>query len=271
MRPTLPVLLLLTALTACRPAAAPTPAPTPAPTTATPAPVPADSAPSPREIVDDPARPPEEKALDGGRKPLELLAFYDVKPGMKVADLGAGRGYTTFLLARAVGPTGRVYAQNPKFVREKFSEPGFSERMKTPAFANVVRVDQEFDAPVPADVHDLDLVVNFIFYHDTYWMKVDNAAMNRAIFESLKPGGAYIIVDHSAPAGAGSSASQTLHRVEESTVRAEVEAAGFKLMASAEFLRNPADTRDWNASPGAAEKAGKRGQADRFILKFVKP
>ncbi len=274
MRSTLPVLLLLTALTACHPAAAPTPAPTSEATPATPATptsIPAASAPSSQEIVDDPARPPEEKALDGGRKPLELLGFYDVKPGMKVADIGAGRGYTTFLLAKAVGPTGRVYAQNPKFVREKFTEPGFTERMKTPEFANVTRVDQEFDAPVPADVHDLDLVVNFIFYHDTYWMKIDNAAMNRAIFAALKSGGTYVIVDHSATAGTGSSASQTLHRVEESTVRAEVEAAGFKFVASADFLRNPADPRDWNASPGAAEKAGKRGQADRFILKFVKP
>jgi len=274
MRSTLLSVLILHALVACRPEAAPTPPPSDAtPTTpaATPAPGPADSAPSPQAIVDDPARPPEERALDGGRKPAELLAFYDIKPGMKVADIGAGRGYTTFLLAKAVGPTGRVYAQNPKFVREKFSEPGFSERLKTPAFANVVRVDQEFDAPVPADVHDLDLVVNFIFYHDTYWMKIDNAAMNKAIFNALRPGGAYVIVDQSAAAGTGSSASQTLHRVEESTVRAEVEAAGFKFKESAEFLRNPADARDWNASPGAAEKAGKRGQADRFILKFVKP
>jgi predicted methyltransferase len=268
MRPTSFVLSLLTALVACRPAAAPTPAAT---GDAPPAPVPADSSLSPQAIVDDPARPPEERALDAGRKPAELLAFYDVKPGMKVADIGAGHGYTTFLLAKAVGPTGRVYAQNPKFVRERFSEPAFSERLKTPAFANVVRVDQEFDAPVPADVRDLDLVVNFIFYHDTYWLKVDNAAMNRAVFAALRPGGAYVIVDQSAPAGAGSSAAQTLHRVEESTVRAEVEAAGFQFKESAEFLRNPADARDWNASPGAAEKAGKRGQADRFVLKFVKP
>ena len=120
---------------------------------------------------------------------------------------------------------------------------------------------QEFDAPLPADVHDLDLVINFLFYHDTYWMKVDNAAMNRAVFAALRPGGAYVIVDHSAAPGTGTSASQTLHRVEESVVRAEVEAAGFRLATSADFLRNPA----------AATKAGRRGQADRFILKFVKP
>ena len=102
-------------------------------------------------------------------------------------------------------------------------------------------------------------------------MKVDNAAMNRAIFAALRPGGAYVIVDHSARDGAGSSESQTLHRVEESLVRAEVEAAGFKLASTADFLRNAGDPRDWNASPRAAEEAGRRGQADRFILKFIKP
>ncbi|HEY0134420.1 MAG TPA: SAM-dependent methyltransferase [Nannocystis sp.] len=267
-------LLLLTALAACRPSAAPEPA---APASPAASPVPSDSpaaAPagaSIAEILADPARPEEERALDAGRKPAELLAFLDLRPGMKAADIGAGHGYTTFLLARSVAPDGRVYAQNPRFARERFTEPGFTERMKTPAFANVVRVDQEFDAPIPADVRDLDLVINFLFYHDTYWMKVDNAAMNRAIFAALRPGGAYVIVDHSAAPGTGTSASQTLHRVEESVVRAEVEAAGFRLAASADFLRNPADPRDWNAMPTAAAKAGRRGQADRFVLKFVKP
>lgn len=261
-------LALLAPLAACRPTPAAGPQPAPA---AAPAPVPSDSPVDIAAIVADPARPQTERDLDAGRKPAELLAFLDLKPGMKVADLGAGLGYTTFLLARAVGPGGRVYAQNPRFVRERFTEPGFTERMATPAFANVVRVDQEFDQPLPADVHDLDLVINFLFYHDTYWMKIDNAAMNRAIFAALRPGGAYVIVDHSAVAGAGSTGAQTLHRVEESVVRAEVEAAGFRLAASADFLRNPADPRDWNASPRAAAEAGKRGQADRFILKFVKP
>jgi predicted methyltransferase len=267
------------ALVACRPEPAtqqPAPAPAVAPPTAA-EPVPgsatagSDSSARWQAIVDDPARPDNERALDAGRRPAEVLAFLDLKPGMKVADIGAGFGYTTFLLARAVGPEGRVYAQNPRFVRERFAEPSFSERLKTPAFANVVRVDQEFDQPLPADVKDLDLVINFIFYHDTYWMKVDNAAMNRAIFAALRPGGAYVIVDHSAKDGAGSSGAQTLHRVEESLVRKEVEAAGFRLDTSADFLRNPADPRDWNASPRAAEEAGRRGQADRFILKFVKP
>jgi predicted methyltransferase len=276
-------LLLALAPLACRPAApaepaaaAPGPTPPAAPaepaTDATPpAPGPEDSSARWQAIVADPARPDNERALDAGRKPAELLAFLDLKPGMKAADIGAGFGYTTFLLARAVGPEGRVYAQNPRFVREKFAEPAFSERLKTPGFANVTRVDQEFEQPVPKDIKDLDLVVNFIFYHDTYWMKVDIKQMNRAIFDGLRSGGHYVIVDHSARAGTGSKDAQTLHRVEESLVRSEVEAAGFKLEGSAEFLRNPDDPRDWNASPRAAEAAGKRGQADRFILKFVKP
>ena len=272
--PLLPVLTAaLVAVLACRPAAAPTPpAPTgPATPTAPPATPPASAPADVQAILDDPARPASERALDPGRHPAELLAFLDLKPGMKTADIGAGMGYTTFLLARAVGPTGRVYAQNPRFVRDRFTEPGFTERMATPAFANVVRVDQEFDQPLPADVRDLDLIINFLFYHDAYWMKVDVAAMNRAIFTALRPGGAYVIVDHSALAGAGSTGSQTLHRVEESQVRREVEAAGFRLETTADFRRSPADTRDWNASPRAAEAAGRRGQADRFILKFVKP
>ena len=199
-------LALLAPLAACRPTPAAGPQPAPA---AAPAPVPSDSPVDIAAIVADPARPQTERDLDAGRKPAELLAFLDLKPGMKVADLGAGLGYTTFLLARAVGPGGRVYAQNPRFVRERFTEPGFTERMATPAFANVVRVDQEFDQPLPADVHDLDLVINFLFYHDTYWMKIDNAAMNRAIFAALRPGGAYVIVDHSAVAGAGSTGARS--------------------------------------------------------------
>jgi predicted methyltransferase len=93
--------------------------------------------------------------------------------------------------------------------------------------------------------------------------------MNRAVFQALRPGGVYVIVDHSARPGAGVSVAQTLHRIEESVVKSEVEAAGFTLAASADFLREPGDARDWNASP--REAAERRGTSDRFVLKFVKP
>jgi predicted methyltransferase len=93
--------------------------------------------------------------------------------------------------------------------------------------------------------------------------------MNRAIFAALRPGGVFGIVDHSARPGSGVADVKTLHRIEESVVRQEVEAAGFQLAARAEFLRNPDDRRDWNDSPSAA--AERRGRSDRFVLKFVKP
>lgn len=214
-------------------------------------------------------RSPDDVALDNGRKPAELLSFFGLEPGMKVADLAAGGGYTTELLARAVGPEGKVYGQNNSFVLERFAQAPWSARLQKPVMHNVVRVDRESDSPLPPEVHDLDLVLMVLFYHDMIWQKVDRAAMNRAVFAALRPGGFFGIVDHSAAAGAGTSVTQELHRIEESVVVHEVQAAGFKLVASAEFLREPGDTRDWNASPRAA--ADKRGHSDRFVLKFQKP
>jgi predicted methyltransferase len=214
-------------------------------------------------------RSADDRALDAGRKTGKLLEFFGVQPGMRVADLGAGLGYTTEILARVVGPTGSVYAQNPKFVLEKFAEGPWSQRLQRPALKNVVRVDREFDEPLPPEAKDLDVVINILFYHDTVWLKADREKMNRTIFAALKPRGVYGIVDHSAKAGAGVNDVQTLHRIEESVVIEEIQKAGFKLEASADFLRAPSDKRDWNASPRAAGE--KRGQSDRFVLRFVKP
>lgn len=219
-------------------------------------------------IVSAADRSDDDKALDAGRHPGEMLAFFGIKPGMNVADLAAGFGYTTELLARAVGPTGKVYGQNNKFVLEKFAEQGWTARLAKPVNKNVVRVNREFDEPLPPEVHDLDAVIMVLFYHDTVWQKTDRDKMNRSIFTALKSGGVFGIVDHSGRDGTGTTEAQTLHRIEEKVLREEVEKAGFKLAASADFLRNPADTRDWNDSPRAA--GDKRGTSDRFVLKFVK-
>lgn len=198
-----------------------------------------------------------------------MLAFFNVRPGMHVAELGAGGGYTTELLARAVGSSGIVYAQNNRFILDRFAQGPWSERLRKPVMHNVVRADREFEDPLPPEAHDLDAVFMILFYHDTVWMGTDRARMNRAIFRALKPGGVFAIIDHSAPTGAGLSSAQTLHRIEEGALRHEVEAVGFRLAASADFLRNPADARDWNAAPGAA--GARRGTSDRFVLAFVKP
>ena len=222
-----------------------------------------------RAAVDAPDRSEADRALDAGRHPAETLAFFGIARGMRVAELGAGGGYTAELLARVVGPTGTVYGQNAPFMLARFAEKPWSERLAKPVMRNVVRADREFGDPLPPDARDLDAVLMILFYHDTVWLGADRARMNAAIFRALKPGGVYGIVDHSARPGAGSSETQTLHRIEEQVVRDEVQAAGFRLAAEASFLRNRDDARDWNDSPRAA--AERRGTSDRFVLKFVKP
>jgi predicted methyltransferase len=154
-------------------------------------------------------------------------------------------------------------------VLDRFAEKPWSERLAKPVNAPVVRIDREFDDPLPPDAKDLDAVLIVLFYHDTVWLGTDRARMNAAVFAALESGGIYGVIDHSTKPGAGTSETKTLHRIEESALVAEIEKAGFKLEASADFMRNPADTRDWNASPTAAGE--KRGTADRFVLKFKKP
>ena len=223
----------------------------------------------PKAIVAAADRSPADRILDAGRKPEDLLRFLDLEPGMRVAELGAGGGYTTELLARAVGPTGVVYAQNSRFILERFAAKPWAERLVKPVMQNVVRVDRDFDDPLPPEAYDLDRVVIVLFYHDTVWMDVDRVAMNEAVFRALKPGGLYVVIDHSARSGAGYNDVRTLHRIEESMLRSEIEDVGFTLARESDFLRNPADPRDWNDSPTAAGE--RRGTSDRFALAFVKP
>jgi predicted methyltransferase len=220
-------------------------------------------------IVAAPDRTPEDRALDAGRKPVETLAFLRVEPGMRVAELGAGGGYTTELLARSVAPGGTVYAENPSAFVNSFLKTIWPARLSRPAMKNVVRVDREFDDPLPPEAKDLDLVLINVIYHDVAYMPVDRDKMNKAVFDALKPGGAYVVIDSSARSGSGTSDAKTLHRIDEELVRDEVLRAGFKLQEEGSFLRNPQDTRDWNSSPVAAGE--RRGTSDRFALSFRKP
>jgi predicted methyltransferase len=224
----------------------------------------------PAALVAAPDRTEADRALDPGRHPVEFLAFLDLRPGMRVADLAAGNGYTTELLARAVAPGGTVYGQNNATVLG-FARAGWEARLQRPVMASVVRVDRELESPLPPEATGLDLIVMNAFYHDTIWLKTDRAAMNRAILAALRPGGAFVVIDSSAQAGRGEADAQTLHRVDEAMVRAELEAAGFRLEAQGGFLRNPGDARDWNSSPRAAAELGKRGTSDRFVLRYVRP
>jgi predicted methyltransferase len=225
--------------------------------------------PNVKAAVDAADRSPDDRALDAGRRPDLVFSFFGIKPGMKVADLAAGGGYTTELLVRATGPSGKVWGQNSPDMLAKFLEKPWSARLAKPVNAAIVNTARAFDAPLPDDARDLDAVIMVLFYHDLYWVGTDRAKMNADILRALKPGGVFGIVDHSGRSGTGSSESATLHRIEESALIADVTKAGFKLVESTDALREPSDTRDWNASPKAA--GDKRGHSDRFVLKFQKP
>ena len=215
-------------------------------------------------IIAAPDRTDADLQTDKRRDPVKLLAFTAVRPGMKVLDMGAGGGYSTELMARAIGPTGVVYAQNPADLGER-AKTRFEARLKTPAGKNIVSLARPFDDPVPSDVRDLDLITFLFFYHDTTYMAVDRAEMNRKLYAALKPGGTLVIADHSARPGDGVAVGKSLHRIEESALRREVEAAGFKLVAQGDFWRHPEDPRDFSIQPPSGKAV------DEFVLKFQKP
>ncbi len=214
-------------------------------------------------IVAAPDRSDADRQTDQRRQPAKMLAFTGARAGMKVLDMGAGAGYSTELLARAVGPDGAVYAQESAAVMERIKDK-FDIRAQNPAMKNVVHVIRNYDDPIPPDVGGLDLITFFFAYHDVTYMPVDRAEMNKKMFAALKPGGFLVIADHSARAGDGVNVAKTLHRIEESTLRKEIEAAGFKLAAEADFLRHPEDPRD-------AAVFRPQIPVDEFVLKYQKP
>jgi predicted methyltransferase len=212
-------------------------------------------------------RTDEDRKLDAGRKPGEVLAFFKVAPGQKIGELFAGTGYTTELLARTLGDGGKLYAQNTK--EDRFAQKPMTERLTRPVMKNTVLVERPAEAPLPPEAKSLDAVICVLNYHDLVWENVNRTKLNAAVFAALRSGGIYGIVDHSAAAGSGVRDVEKLHRIDEDVVKREVLAAGFKLDGESNALRNPADPRDWNASPGAAGE--RRGTSDRFVLRFVKP
>ena len=214
-------------------------------------------------IIAAPDRSDADRKLDTNRAPAQWLAFIGAKPGMKILDIFAVYGWKAELLARAVAPGGKVYAQNSEaaFARVK---DRLEARLKTPAAANIVSAVQPLDDPAPPGMHDFDLVTFFYAYHDITNLGVDRAKMHKAVYDALKPGGELVVGDYSAKPGAGTSVAQTLHRSDEALVRSEIEAAGFKLIDHGDFLQVPGDARDAHSHSGAEP-------VDIFVLKFRKP
>src|SRR5262249_19355971 len=189
--------------------------------------------------------------------------LYRRAPGHEGARYGRGRR----LQHRVDGACGKSrrtgYGQNAPDLGGRAKER-LEARMKTPVMAHVVMLQRPFDDPLPAEARDFDLITFFFYYHDTTYMPVDRAEMNRKLYAALKPGGTLVIADHSARPGDGVAVGKTFHRIEESVLRGEVEAVGFKLVAEGNFLRHPEDTRDFSVNRPT-------GPVDEFVLRYQKP
>jgi predicted methyltransferase len=220
--------------------------------------------------VADSARPATDTERDANRKPAETLVFAGVKPGDRVADYAVGNGYFTRLFTGVVGAAGHVYATVPyPFLQFGGDVKGLAE-VETYGrdHPNVtVIVGTPLDTVKFPEKLDLFWIAqNYHDLKDKFMGPVDTGAFNKAVFDALKPGGLYVVLDHSAVAGAPADVTDTLHRIEASTVRREVEAAGFKFEGESQLLANAADPRT-----AKVFDASIRGHTDQFILKFRKP
>lgn len=220
--------------------------------------------------VADPSRPPEDVARDVNRKPAETLAFIGVKPGDRIADYASGSGYFTRLFSSVVGPQGRVYSSVPS---ELFTFPNIVKGLADTELWSVKHPNVSITlatalaaAKYPEKLDIFWIAQNYHDLLDDFMGPVDMVAFNKAVFAALKPGGTYVILDHVAAPGSPANVTDTLHRIEPSAVRKQVEAAGFVFVGESRILANPNDPR----TAGVFNKSI-QGRTDQFIYKFRKP
>jgi len=214
--------------------------------------------------VSDSARPAADTERDAVRKPGATLAFSGVKPGDNVVELAPGKGYYTRLLSAVVGPKGSVTTVS-SVPKPDAPPPPVQAIAADPHYSNVHPTFQKYaEVKLPPNS---DLVWTTQNYHDFHNVPdLQVAALNKAVFEALKPGGIYLVLDHAAEAGSGTRDTNTLHRIDEETVKQEVKAAGFELAGESDILRNKDDPHTAKVFEGAIQ-----GHTDQFILKFRKP
>jgi predicted methyltransferase len=215
--------------------------------------------------VADSRRPDADRARDALRRPADVLAFTGVREGWRVADIGPGGGYYTRMFAVAVGDSGRVFAidrPNPAPDRPR------AILAVAPAYPNVTVVQQGYQGWSTGE--PLDAVFVSQIYHDWFYpqLSLDVPALNRQIYDALKPGGVYVIIDHAAVAGhtIDTNPQTDLHRIDQAQIIREVTAAGFVLEDESQVLRNPDDNRALRVFEGDI-----RGHTDQFVLRFRKP
>jgi predicted methyltransferase len=215
----------------------------------------------------DESRSTEDKARDGGRKPAEVMAFLGVEPGMTVIDVIAAGGYYTEVLSRTVGRRGKVYAQNPASVlkfRDGANDKALTRRLADNRLPNVIRWDRETtDLGIAPD--SIDFAITALNFHDIYNSSGKNAAVSFStlIFNVLKPGAVFGVIDHE---GAAAADNQSLHRIQGGLALEALLEAGFSIESTSDTLRNPEDDLS-----KMVFDASIRGKTDRFLIKAIKP
>ena len=207
-------------------------------------------------------RSDQERNRDAGRKPDQVLAFFGVEPGMKVAELQSGGGYFAGLLSAAVGDEGHVYAHNaPSSIARRKGVNPIVERIKEYDLKNMTALVGEVAEPgIPGD---LDAVFMIMTYHDVCYMDVERTALLKVIHDALKPGGTFGVLDHAARDGRGFDDAHECHRIEKCALIDEVTANGFEVADESDCLENETDSRD-----KIPFEKGLRDHTCRFVVKF---
>jgi len=218
--------------------------------------------------VTNPARSQTDRNRDAARKPIESLKFSGVKPGDTVADFNANSGYFARLFSDVVGSRGHVYAIEPLEIQQYIAKPTAELQGYAADHPNItVLIQAALDSlRLPKKLDLFWISQNYHDLHNKYFGPMDMAAFNKAVFDALKPGGSYLVLDHTAAPGAPGDVTQTLHRIDPAAVRREVEAAGFVFDSESNILANPADPRTIKVFEDSIQ-----GHTDQFILKFRKP
>jgi predicted methyltransferase len=213
--------------------------------------------------VADARRPDADRARDDLRHPGDILAFAGVSAGQRIADVGPGGGYYTRLFSVAVGDSGRVFAIDRPNAPDR---PPRAILAVAPDYPNITVLQQGYQGWLTDE--PLDTIFISQIYHDFHLpqLSIDVPRLNREMFAALKPGGELVIIDHAAADGSDLSVTNTLHRIDQATLRREVEAAGFVFEAESQTLRNPADNRSERVF-----EADIRGHTDQFVMRFRKP
>ena len=201
----------------------------------------------------------------------ELIQFAHVHAGSTIIDVYPGDGDWTRLFSDVVGPEGRVFSFVPAEVAHFKNDPvGKMQTLATePGRENVEAVSADLVA-MPEVTQKADVLWLHLFYHDLHTALAQAkgataAQFNRVVYEQLKPGGYYVIVDHAAAVGLGTSVAQSLHRIEPAAVREEVEAAGFVLDAESSLLAKSDDPHSIKVFDPSI-----KGETDRFAYRFLK-